>query len=473
MRPPRFLGFRRVVPWLWLAALAVGCGGPTEDGPRTPQAGFAPSPPSVPAPAGLAGADRSVRDQYAQVRADFELSLAEADGSEDPRAARGRAYGQLGLWYQAYRFDTGAVTAFEIASELDPRAPRWAYHLATLHRLRGRGEEALEHYRRVIEATEPAPYPPALAWTGAIHLDHHRLREAETAYGRALDQNGGMTVALHGLAKVALAEGRSGDARPLLERALDLEPDAAPLLYALARSHLADGNGRLAEALLERLPDDNRRHGSLRLADPWLHEVDALATGVQDHLRAGLRARRAGDLALALERFQRAVAADASNLEASLQLSQLLVELRRPRKAQERLADVKTTFPGEPRVLVLEARAALMLGDVGGAELAVERALEADPSSVAARGLRAEILLRSGRSKEALDLLAGLRSQHPGDPAVARAHATALISVGRSAEARGALEQDLERMPDQPALQTLLDSLGNDGSEAIDDVGNP
>ncbi|MCG8461434.1 MAG: tetratricopeptide repeat protein [Holophagales bacterium] len=438
---------------LLVALVASGCGGPAREAPALPE---------IPPPSDLEQLDRSVREQFAATRSRFEERRGQAGRVGEAGAEVGRAYGELGAWYHAYGFHTQAARAYGVAAELDSEEPRWSYLLATVHRQEGRWQEALDGFSRVLAAAEPEPYAPALLWSASIELDLHRLEQARVLFARALEHGGG-ALALHGLAKVALEEGRGEDALPLLERALELEPDASVLVYAAARAHLAAGRRERAEALLERLPEDNRHQRPLTVADPWLHWVESLASGVIHHVRAGMAARREGRLGRAVEHFQRAVAADERNLEARLQLARTWTELNRPAEARRSLKLALERFPDEIRVRFQLARVSLQLGRLTEVESHLDRMLAADPGHVGARLLRAELAFHQGRGEEALVALAALRRESPGDADVARAHALGLEAMGRREAALESLREDLERLPGDPGLTALAARLEGGG----------
>ncbi|MEM9558562.1 MAG: tetratricopeptide repeat protein [Acidobacteriota bacterium] len=448
-----------------LAALLMSLGLHACDRPPAEEAGAAPAteleaPPDFPPPPALDALDRSIRVQYESMREGLE----EAWASAATPAERAAAVGAFGRWYHAYGIHPVAVDAYRRAAALEPSEPRWIYLLASLDRLDGRFEAASAGYARVAESTAPVPYLPALVWRATIELEHHRLEAARALFGRVLElseaTDGAAVLARHGLARVALADERPDAALAELDQALEVAPDASVLLYAAARAARAQGDAAGAEAYLARLPADNRAQRRLALADPWLHEVESLRVGVLDHLRAGLEARRAGRLAEALEHLERAVASDGDNLEARLQLAQLHLDLQRPRAAAPHLAAAAERDPERPRIAVLQARTAVLLGDLEAAEAILAAALENHPEDVTLRLSRAEVDLRAGRGQAALAALKSLRREHPEDPQVARAEVLALALLGLHEAARAAVVAALERMPGQPELEALRVAVG-------------
>lgn len=94
-------------------------------------------------------------------------------------------------------------------------------------------DEALEVARKGI-ATLPQ-FSPGYAVLGRVQAQRSQWQEAGESFGKALAIDGENVVALKGLAKVYLQQGRKGEARDLLRRAAALQPENAALRKLLDR----------------------------------------------------------------------------------------------------------------------------------------------------------------------------------------------------------------------------------------------
>ena len=86
-------------------------------------------------------------------------------------------------------------------------------------------------------------------------------------------------------------------------------------------------------------------------------------------------------------------------------------------------------------------------GDLPAAEAAYRQALSGDPKNTAAISALAEILYRTGRNSESLELVTAAASSFPFDPAVLLTHGIILTQEGRFEDAVDVLQQTIERHP--------------------------
>ncbi|MFL5262124.1 MAG: tetratricopeptide repeat protein, partial [Anaeromyxobacteraceae bacterium] len=168
-------------------------------------------------------------------------------------------------------------------------------------------------------------------------------------------------------------------------------------------------------------------------------------------LAAARAARIGGDDAAAREHLERAVGADATLVDARLDLAELLLERAADLARAETLLDEARALRGPDareerlRGAVLEAR-----GDEQEAVAAYERALarEANPDLL----LRRAVLLRTlGREDEAVRAFEELERVRPGD-LTARVHLAELYErLGRASEAEAELRAVAAAAPQNPA----------------------
>jgi tetratricopeptide (TPR) repeat protein len=172
---------------------------------------------------------------------------------------------------------------------------------------------------------------------------------------------------------------------------------------------------------------------------------------VAAELDAARAARAEGDAAAAREHLENAVGADATLLDARLDLAELLLERASDLDRTEALLDEARALGGpgarEERLrgAALEAR-----GDEQGAVEAYERAIaqEADPDLLLRRAV---LLRRLGRDEEAARAFEELERARPAD-LTAKVHLAELYErLGRASEAEAELRALAAAAPGNPA----------------------
>src|SRR5947208_13764945 len=116
----------------------------------------------------------SVQQQLNEAHASLLEVLRRADGSP---AARGDAFGRMGMLFMATRFFEEADRCFRNAQQLTSQDYRWPYYLA--HVLKNIGElpAAAESFERARQLR--GPDLATLVWLGPVYLDLGRPAGAE------------------------------------------------------------------------------------------------------------------------------------------------------------------------------------------------------------------------------------------------------------------------------------------------------
>ena len=204
---------------------------------------------------------------------------------------------ELGMLYDAHGLTAEAARSYEGAVERDDTLARGWYHLARMRADAGAVGDALDALERAIVL---APDHAAAHWRrGNWLLDLDRRGEARAAYERARTLDPGAAEPVYGLAKLAIADRRPGDALGPLERYLTDRPRD---LYAHTLRGMALRDvGRTGEAEREFAIGQGFAPA---WADPWTAELDAYRAGESAAMERALAEIRAGRAEAAIARLE-------------------------------------------------------------------------------------------------------------------------------------------------------------------------
>ncbi|HUP25095.1 MAG TPA: tetratricopeptide repeat protein [Thermoanaerobaculia bacterium] len=310
--------------WLWLGLHGAASGQPLELRPLPEVA--------------LDGVEPAVRTLLEDQRREVERHLASAGrdaASLDERRRRelGRAFGGLGELYLVYDLVEPARAALDNAARLDPASFRWPHLLGTLLQLERDFGGAEAAFRRALELRPE--YAAAMVRLAEALLEQGRHAEAGDWYRAALDQSrtapGYVGAAHYGLGRVALARRDPARAVTHLEQALAAQPSAGQARYQLALAHRDLGDRARARELLAQ--PRGALAGEVRFPDPVALELQQRVQGVGALLALGRIALGEGELAVAEERFRRALAQDPLSAAAHRSLAGVLQQQGREEEA--------------------------------------------------------------------------------------------------------------------------------------------
>ncbi|MFG0251804.1 MAG: tetratricopeptide repeat protein [Phycisphaerales bacterium JB038] len=149
----------------------------------------------------------------------------------------------------------GALRLVEPALKASPNSGPLNQLMASIHLQAGKHGQAEPHIRRALKAAAkgPAPLRANLNQMLAISLQgQRRLRDAESAYRRALALNPQFFEAQLALSGLQVRRGRFAEARELLDQAIALKPDDARGYTQLAGAFFDAGRYQEALTTLER-----------------------------------------------------------------------------------------------------------------------------------------------------------------------------------------------------------------------------
>lgn len=321
----------------------------------------------------------------------------------------------------AARFSTGNTLVEtekqvqQILAQSPNEAGAW-YTLALAEWRLGKPDDAMEHLKEALSKL-PRHLESSVA-LATMQLERQDFAAAEKTILRAeeLEPKSAETAVAAG--RFYLAAGKPAQAGQYLRRALSLDPNNGPALMTLGETQIATGDTRQAEktfAQLSALRDKAYKgvHASFLLQEKRYGEaIPELRRLVsQDPGNATFRSYLvaayvgANQLADAEQLLKHAVAQDAKDLNASLQLAELELRTRRLREAETGLASVLRYHSDLAQGHVLLAGVYEARHDVPGQQRELLEALRLSPNQVPVRVRLARSFLTTGNAKWALSLL--------------------------------------------------------------------
>jgi tetratricopeptide (TPR) repeat protein len=392
----------------------------------------------------------AVRNRVTAVNAEFDARTRSKVSSAD----LARAYGDMGMVYQAQDLTTPAEVAYLNANRLDLHDKRWPYLLAHLYADQGRVSEATKYFEmaRDIDPT----YVPAEIYLGQMYLQSGDLDKARSIFERAKGDKEGQAAALAGLGKVALTAGRYQEATVWLEEALRIAPGASRLRQPLAMAYRGLGDTEKARTNLAQFATDGQ--------EPWLPDpiVDAMSDKVVvSHVlvRRGQRFAKEGRFDLSEGAFRAAVVSNPGNAEAFANLGISLANLGRTEEAQKNL--IESLRLDDSSALTHFSLGVIYdrQGEDAAAIAQYDSAIARDPNNIQAAVYVADAIMRSGSSLDAAQWYRRALSKEPRSTRIALSLAFALIKAADYVEARKVLETALSQQPQSAEVINALARL--------------
>ena len=261
----------------------------------------------------------------------------------------GRAYGKLGMVYQALQLQAAAKAAYSNAITLDPDAAQWPFYLAIYNEEVG---ELAESARLYSDSLKIAPQM-AGTWLrlAEVLLEVGDLVNAENAYRRTLSLERGQVAAIAGLGTIALRRDQYRNAINAFEAALRIQPEATQLHYRLAMAYRNLGDRDKATLHLgksgKRIPSSFH---------PWIELMKAREKGAAYYVRVGRNAAASGDYRRAIAVYGLALEIDPENLAALYNLAATSLLMGNRQRASAYLEQALALAPDDRRFLDLAER---------------------------------------------------------------------------------------------------------------------
>ncbi|WP_207061011.1 XrtA/PEP-CTERM system TPR-repeat protein PrsT [Motiliproteus sp. SC1-56] len=338
-----------------------------------------------------------------------------------------------------------------VLAAVDNHVP--THYLAAVAALQAERFERAYHHAVVVTSLAPGT-PAALKLKAAVEFKLGRSSEAiETLSGIRPDDFTEKDAALVAAAgDAALNSGRYEMSRELFQRASELTPDDATLSLRKGVAALGLGDTESAIEVLARGLEQSSesefaqlavvlshiRSGELDLALNRAHALqESYPSNPHGYTMEGLAMAFTGQPEAAREAFEKALALEPGEPNASQNLAALAVQQKDYARAREVLGQLLDVHPKNLKGLVALAKVETQDNQLAAALGWLQQAISAHPKALEPRLLMMDQLLKFGRPVSALNLGAEVLPTYPRDPDL-------LYLVGRAQKAAGAFERGEE-----------------------------
>lgn len=281
---------------------------------------------------------------------------------------------------------------------------------------------------------ETSNSPDLLNLTGQAYLLKGDFERSADAFGKLakLRPNNAQARINLGLARMYSGDETAGMHE--LEEATRLDSTRVQVDAAIVAAHLRKGDRKEAlaalDALEKRQPDN-----------PLTYTIKG-----QVMLAIG----RPADARVA---FERAIQLQPNNLEAAIQLARLDVADKKVDAARQRFIAIVEKEPKNVRAWTLLAKLQL---DTGAPDKEVqatlEKAIDADPTQNEARSALVQLLLKGGKTKDALTVAQQAQAANPDTPEVMALLGSTQLAAGAPQQAVSTFSKLQTQQPNNPAL---------------------
>jgi len=419
--------------------------------------------------------------KYGELQTTLETVIA-AD------AENARAHTLLGEKNASEHVWDAAVREYQLAMSLDPHASENYRGLAMVYASTGKLSEAEAMLRKGIEV-QPKSVQAFIA-LGRFYYAQHRLADAEAVMRVASDADAHAKEPRILLAKIYMDSGRTAEAELACRALKSSVPDDPEALGALASFYETTGQkekevaeleelatahpqefiikARLTDALidLDHIPEAARLNQTLYSAVPLDPRVlssrgriliaeekyaaakTALEQAVQSdpesataHYLIGVTESALDEFANARTSFTRALELSPGMAEAAVALADLEASSGDWDDALRLAKQGLQARPSSSLAHVIVAKAMLAKGNASQAEVELHSALEYDPVFLRAIAALLDLKISQGRTKEAIQTISALASQHPENARIRLLLGQAYLKQGDLASAETSVKR--------------------------------
>lgn len=396
--------------------------------------------------------DRSLVGKPVQEMLEQEMAgIRDLRGESEDTAALAARWQKLGMIFHAYQLRNQATKAYEQAIALQPE--NWE-----LYYLQGLVLVDLVASRKAAETMEKAlelkPDNALITFRLArLARNQGNLERSEALFKRAVEADPQLAVAFVGLAEIQLERGEVQSALSSLEKADELQPDVSRTQYLLAQAYRDLGDDEKAEASLAKSESSKK---SLRFRDPLQDRVDAYAQIGANLIEEGDMAMRVGNVGVALDAYQQAVAYNPRDFVAIAKMGNALMRNGNYEGALEAYRNASAINPGNA---LLQYNIGSTLMEAGQFEQAVaffEKALQLEPKLAEAAMRLGDSSRLRGDWQAALDFYDKALGIEPDYASAKMGRAVCLLALERRVEAKNYLLATWKESFENPVVGRVL-----------------
>ena len=325
---------------------------------------------------------------------------------------------------------------------------------------------------------------PARLQLSSLYLRDNDARSAERGAREVLQEDKMNIPAMRLLALALAAQGMYAESAQVYQEVAILEPDSMQDRAGLGAAQLLSGETDAGVQELEKAlamdPDNVGLRERLISIYLSLGDVDAARDAVADYqaasdddtrpqVFAARVALQSGDQDKARELFQAALARDPGSINANGGLAVMALAQGDIDEARARFNDALTAHPDHVPTLMNIAVLEEQAGDTEAMVVALERAAAADEGALRPRLALARYRISQGEARDAVQLLDGIREQHPDEFDLHLVLATAYLASNETESAVSSGRQMLRLRPKDPtalAQVARIEQLGGRPGEA-------
>ena len=342
----------------------------------------------------------------------------------------------------------------------------------------GKADEAIAR-AEALSAQAPED-PAARTLAGAVFAATKRNDQARSEFEAVLRLRPGDSATYLNIARLDINEGDPVAASQQLQKALDSDPDNLGATLGMAAVAQAQRDSEGTERWLQKALTDHPDALPARLASSQFYlsnrdfgqakvEADAAVALAPENSVAlnlrGLARLGGGDLPGAIESFQSAISHAPRQPVYRLNLARAYALQRRPQDALDVIDEALAVVPDNSSALAIGAVVAMQAGDMTKAVAYVDKVQRIAPGATATLMLEGDLAMAQKQYKKAVGLYEkAAESGLSRNLTLARYRAARLAE---SKEAQKALEEWLERQPEDAAVRVLLaEYLVNEGQNS-------
>jgi tetratricopeptide (TPR) repeat protein len=332
----------------------------------------------------------------------------------------------LGFNYLGKKDYEQAESQLKAALALDSADPYVHYYLATLYLTTSREKDAIPHIKPAEPLLENDSAAALLAVAACLKFD--AAVEAITLIG-LLDQHSHLSAEQeYQIAKLLDDRQMYVESATRFRRIAELQPTSWQSHYNLAVALIKATQSKEALPLLA------------SLATEHANDADVLASVASAY-------ESANENALALDTYQKAIAADPANPDRYLDCTRLLIDLDRYKEASEIVQRGMTLVPDDYPLTIRLGAIAMMSGNRDQARENYHKAIAEHPALALGYVALAQTYMKEGKNDDALKVLTDGRAAVPRDFALEYVFGLVSFQLGQQKQAMEALKNAEEMEP--------------------------